>query len=191
MKKIGVTGGIASGKSLVCRILEEMGYPVFYSDQMAKELMRTDYNVRRQIIELFGVEAYCGDQLNTKHLASLAFKDPVLLEKMNQIIHPAVRRSFDVWCEKQNKAIVFNEAAILFETGAYLKFDATLLVTAPVEMRIKRSMTRDKSSRDEVMQRMNKQWSDERKIPLATFVLINDDETPVVKQLEDFLLTLN
>lgn len=168
-----------------------MGYPVFYSDQMAKELMRTDHVVRHQINELFGEEAYYGDRVNTKHISTLAFKDSVLLGKMNQIIHPAVRRSFDDWCEKQKKKIVFNEAAILFETGAYLKFDASLLVTAPIEVRISRAMSRDSSSREEVTQRMSKQWPDEEKIPLATYVLNNDYTTPVVKQLEDFLLTLD
>jgi dephospho-CoA kinase len=191
MKKIGVTGGIASGKSLICRILEEIGHPVFYSDRVAKDIIRTDNVIKRQIIELFGEASYFGDQLIASHIASLAFTDPLLLDKMNQIIHPAVRRVFDVWCEKQNKHIVFNEAAILFETGAYRKFDATLLVTAPMEIRIKRAMFRDNSCREEVTQRISKQWPDEKKIPLASYVLNNDDATPIIKQLEDFLIMMS
>jgi dephospho-CoA kinase len=191
MKKIGITGGIASGKSLICKILEEIGYPVFYSDRMAKNLIQSDQFLKEQLLLILGEEAYSDDRLNAAFIASRAFKDPTILEKMNQIIHPAVRRAFDIWCEKQNKVIVFNEAAILFETGAYLKLDATLLVTAPMETRIRRAMLRDKSNREEVVQRISRQWSDEQKIPLATFVLNNDEETPILKQVEDFLMCLN
>lgn len=191
MKKIGVTGGIAAGKSLVSRILEEMGYPVFYSDRMAKELIRTSPYLKQQITILFGAEAYLADKLNANFIASSVFGEPELLEKLNAIVHPAVRKAFSEWCERQNSPLVFNEAAILFETGTYNQYDAILLVTAPLETRMKRAMLRDGSSKEEVLQRMDRQWSDEEKIPLASFVLLNDDQTPVLRQIETFLITLN
>ena len=191
MKKIGVTGGIAAGKSLVSRILEEMGYPVFYSDRMAKELIRTSPNLKQQITTLFGAEAYLADKLNANFIASSVFGEPELLEKLNAIVHPAVRKAFSEWCERQNSPLVFNEAAILFETGTYNQYDAILLVTAPLETRMQRAMLRDGSSKEEVLQRMDRQWSDEEKIPLASFVLLNDDQTPVLRQIETFLITLN
>jgi dephospho-CoA kinase len=187
MKKIGITGGIASGKSLVSRVLEEMGYPIFYSDRKGKELLRTSTDLKQQITTLLGTEAYKDGVLNTSYIASLVFRQPELLEKMNAIVHPAVRKSFSEWCDHQNSTIVFNEAAIIFETGMYLNYDATILVTAPLETRISRAMLRDRSSREEVIQRMDRQWPDEKKIPFASFVIVNDDQTPVVRQIEQFL----
>jgi dephospho-CoA kinase len=191
MKKIGITGGIASGKSLVSRVLEEMGYPIFYSDRKGKELLRTSTDLKQQITTLLGTEAYKDGVLNTSYIASLVFRQPELLEKMNAIVHPAVRKSFSEWCEHQNSTIVFNEAAIIFETGMYLNYDATILVTAPLETRISRAMLRDRSSREEVIQRMDRQWPDEKKIPFASFVIVNDDQTPVVRQIEQFLETIS
>jgi dephospho-CoA kinase len=191
MKKIGVTGGIASGKSLVSRVLKELGYPVFYSDQRAKELLRTSKELKQQLTDLFGPEAYKDGYLNTAYIASLVFRQPELLEKMNAIVHPAVRQAFSEWCDEQASTIVFNEAAILFETGAYANYDATILVTAPLETRINRAMLRDHSSREEVIQRMDRQWSDEKKMPLASFMIVNDDRTPVVRQIEQVLATLS
>ena len=191
MKKIGITGGIAAGKSLVSDILEEMGYPVFYSDRVAKELIRISPSLKQQIMNLLGNQAYLNDKPNTTFIAATVFGQPELLEKLNAIIHPAVRHAFTEWCKRQISPIVFNEAAILFETGMYHQYDAVLLVTAPLETRINRAMLRDGSTKEEVLKRMDRQWPDEDKVSLASYVIINDDQTPVLRQIENFLLTLN
>jgi dephospho-CoA kinase len=191
MIKIGITGGIASGKSLVARVLEEMGHPVFYSDRRSKELLRTSSELKQQLTTLLGSEAYSNGDLNTSFVSSLVFRQPELLEKLNAIVHPAVRQAFTEWCENQKSSIIFNEAAILFETGMYVHYNATILVTAPLETRISRAVLRDHSTREEVLKRMDRQWPDEKKIHLATFVIVNDDQTPVVRQIEQFLETVS
>lgn len=191
MKKVGITGGIASGKSVVSRILEVSGYPVFYSDSAAKQVVNESAELKLSISELLGKEAYAGDKLDAAYVASIVFHNPALLESLNKIIHPVVRQKFQEWTEDQDSDLVFNEAAILFETGGYLNFDATILVTAPLELRIERAAKRDRSEREEVIKRINRQWTDEQKIPLATYVINNDDRTPVIDQIESILYSLS
>jgi len=189
-KKIGITGGIASGKSVVARILSSIGYPVFYSDTVAKELVNTDPVLKSQLSKLLGADAYSENKLNRKFVADKVFADQNLLTELNALIHPAVRKKFDGWCSEQESDIVFNEAAILFETDSYKRMDATILVVAPEETRISRAIQRDEASREDVLNRMNKQWSDEKKISLADFVLVNDEKHPVIKQLEKIIAEL-
>ncbi len=189
-KKIGITGGIASGKSVVARILSSIGYPVFYSDTVAKELVNTDPFLKSQLIKLLGADAYSENKLNRKFVADKVFSDQNLLTELNALIHPAVRKKFDQWYSEQESDIVFNEAAILFETDSYKRMDATILVVAPEETRISRAIQRDEASREDVLNRMNKQWSDEKKISLADFVLVNDEKHPVIKQLEKIIAEL-
>lgn len=189
-KKIGITGGIASGKSVVARILSSIGYPVFYSDTVAKELVNTDPFLKSQLIKLLGADAYSENKLNRKFVADKVFSDQNLLTELNALIHPAVRKKFDQWYSEQESDIVFNEAAILFETDSYKRMDATILVVAPEETRISRAIQRDDASREDVLNRMNKQWSDEKKISLADFVLVNDEKHPVIKQLEKIIAEL-
>lgn len=190
MIKIGVTGGIGAGKSMVCSVLEQMGYPVFYSDIEAKKIVSSNTEVKHQLIELFGRKIFTHDQLNRVYLAKLLFSDTTLVEKMNAIVHPKVRETFQEWTLNQNSTIVFNEAAILFETGAFKNFDATLLVTAPLDIRLKRVSSRDNVSEEEIMKRINNQWSDEQKKNLATFILVNDDSQSVLNQLDIILLEI-
>lgn len=181
---IGLTGGIGSGKSTVAKVLESMGYPVFYSDTAAKDLMNSDRRLQLDIIDYFGESAYLSGVLNRAFLAEKIFSNPKDKEVLNQLIHPRVRQWFIEFAEGSNSRLVFNEAAILFETGAYLNFDKTLLVTAPVETRIDRVMKRDNCSCEDVQNRMNNQWSDDGKIPLADFVIKNGDEDAVLEQIE-------
>jgi dephospho-CoA kinase len=184
MKRIGLTGGIGSGKSFIAQIIEHMGYPVYYSDARAKELTKSNPTIKMGLISLFGEEVYEGNKLNAKLIASKIFHNDELRTKVNELIHPIVRADFENWALNQNSALVFNEAAILFETGSYRNFDATVLVCAPTELKIERVMKRENCSREAVLERMNKQWPDEEKLKLADYSILNDDETPVLNQLE-------
>ena len=180
---IGITGGIGSGKSYICQILETMGYPVFYSDQEAKNILITSPEVIAQITELFGKEAYQNKTLNKTFIASLIFENAELREKMNAIVHPAVRKAFAKFKLESKSPLVFNEAAILFETGTYKNFDFTVIVTANKELRIERIQKRDEISRDEILKRMESQWPDEQKIKLADFVIYNENSELLLPQL--------
>ena len=190
MKRIGLTGGIGSGKSFIAEILEHMGYPVYYSDARSKELTKSNPTIHEGLILLFGPNAFSGNQLNTKLISELIFKDDSLRLKINQLIHPIVRADFENWACRQQTNLVFNEAAILFETGAYKNLDATILVCAPKELKIQRVINRENCSREEVLIRMNKQWSDEEKMKLTSFQIINDGEIPVLVQIENVLTQL-
>jgi dephospho-CoA kinase len=190
LKKIGITGGIGSGKSVVGQILEAMHFPVYYSDQQSKILVETDPVIREELIKLLGTDVYLDGKLNRPFLTQQLFSNDELRLKINQIIHPKVRSAFSKWSEKQTSSIVFNEAAILFETGAYQKMDYTILVTAPIDLRIARVMKRDQILLSNVQERMSKQWSDEEKIPLADFVIVNDEVIPLLKQVEAVLNAL-
>jgi dephospho-CoA kinase len=190
--KVGVTGGIGSGKTTVCKLIEKMGFPVFYADVEAKNLMRFNKNIVNGVIRLFGEAAYQGNELNRAHLAQIVFNNPSLLNELNKIIHPEVRLAFDNFALKnEHRKLVFNEAAILFETGAYKNFDATILVTASSENRILRVGDRDQMPREKILERMDNQWSDEKKIPLASYVILNDHEAlqPQIETILNDLLT--
>ena len=184
MKKIGITGGIGSGKSVVGQILEAMHFPVYYSDQQSKVLVETDIEIREELIKLLGTEVYLDGKLNRPFLTQQLFSNDELRLKINQIIHPKVREAFTNWVSKQSSNLVFNEAAILFETGAYKSMDFNILVTAPLELKISRVMKRDNVQKNEVEERISKQWSDAEKIPLADYVIVNDEVKPLLQQIE-------
>lgn len=190
MKRIGLTGGIGSGKTYIAGILEKMGYPVYYSDAQSKALTDTHPLIREKLIARFGREIYTAQGLNRKVLAELIFASEEHRLFVNELIHPLVRNNFEHWCSEQQSPIVFNEAAILFETGAYRQFDGTLLVVAPLELRIERVMQRDRCSKKEVEERMKSQWSDDQKIPLATAVITSNGKFPLVSQIERSVQTL-
>ena len=189
MKRIGITGGIGAGKSLVAEIIKAMGYPVYNSDERAKELTDSNPKIKEGLIHLFGEEIYQNDTLNKFALAQAIFSDESLREKVNALIHPIVREDFNLWALAQNNALVFNESAILFETGSFKNFDAIILVYAPKELRIKRIMKRDNCSENEVLKRMNTQFSDEEKYQLTEFRVLNDEQTPLLKQVEQIILS--
>ncbi len=191
MKRIGITGGIGAGKSLVAEIIKAMGYPVYNSDERAKELTESNPKIKEGLIHLFGIEIYQNDKLNKFALAQAIFSDDSLREKGNALIHPIVREDFNLWALAQNNALVFNESAILFETGSFKNFDAIILVYAPAELRIKRIMKRDNCSENEVLKRMNSQFSDEEKYQLTEFRVLNDEKTPLLKQVEQIILSFS
>lgn len=187
MKKIGLTGGIGAGKSVVARIILAMGYPVYFSDERAKELTSQHPDIRRELTNLLGKEIYRDGKLDRGKMAALIFEDDTIREGVNKIIHPVVRKDFSDWAVKQGSDLVFNEAAILFETGAYKRFNANVLVTAPMELRLQRVMNRDNVTREEVLRRIDKQWHDDLKRPLADHVILNDERTPLIVQVEQML----
>lgn len=195
MIKVGITGGIGAGKSFVSNLLTQWEYPVFDSDSEAKKIMNNHPEVIQQIKNTFGEQAYINNQINRAYLALQIFNHPSSKSKLNSIVHPAVIKAFDKWClemdnpqsNKQEVKIVFNEAAIFFETGRYKDFDFTVLVTAPKEVRIQRILKRDKTTTDDIKSRMDNQWSDAKKIPLASFIVNNDGEADLIPQLESIL----
>ena len=191
MKRIGITVGIGAGKSLVAEIIKAMGYPVYNSDERAKELTETNPKIKEGLIHLFGGEIYQNDTLNKFALAQAIFSDDSLREKVNALIHPIVREDFNLWALAQNNSLVFNESAILFETGSFKNFDAIILVYAPKEIRIQRIMKRDNCSENEVLKRMNSQFSDEEKYQLTEFRVLNDEQTPLLVQVEKIILNVS
>ena len=187
MLKIGITGGIGSGKSTVSRIVESMGFDVFNSDLEAKKILHLNPVARQELVDLIGSEIYIGSELNKPLLAKLIFNDDELLTKVNGIVHTKVRQAFDDLCADNQKEIVFNEAAILIETGAYSQFDKLILVTAPKQLRMERVMRRDNTSKEDVNLRIAKQWSDDRKSEFADIIIINDEKSPLLIQVENFI----
>ena len=191
MIKIGITGGIGAGKSIVSRIIESMGFPVFYSDIESKKITNNHPKVKTGLISLFGEEVYQNEELNKPFLAQKIFSSDENRIAVNSLIHPLVRQAFeDFVMLNNNSPLVFNEAAILFETGSYKNFDVNVLVTADIEARIDRVMKRDNVSRDQVMARMNKQWPDEEKVELADYLIENNTDSPVLKQVESLVENL-
>lgn len=183
IKKVGITGGIGSGKSFICQVIEKMGFPVYYSDSESKKIIQTDPEIRLKLTALYGQEVFSNNSLNRTFLAEQIFKSDENRLKVNAIIHPKVRAHFKEWVDTQSSHIVFNEAAILFETGAYKNFDHVILVTAPEETRISRVMQRDNISIEEVELRISKQWSDEEKKGYTNLVIENDGR-PILSQIE-------
>jgi dephospho-CoA kinase len=187
MKKIGITGGIGSGKSFIATIIERMGYPVYYSDVRSKELTNAHPIIRKRLIDLVGENVYFGGELDKKVLATAIFSNDELRLKVNQLIHPIVRQDFEDWANSQKSDLIFNEAAILFETGAYRNFDATILVYAPEELRLKRVLKRDIITKEEVLARMNNQMNDDEKRKMTSLQILNDGERPILIQIETIL----
>lgn len=173
MYKIGITGGIGSGKSTVCSLFAERGIAVYDSDSRAKQLMSESAELRAQLIETFGVECFCDGTLNRSYLASQVFGSTEALAKLNAIVHPAVRTDFRTWAEQQRGAYVILESAILFEAGFDTEVDTTLAVMAPLEERVRRTMARDGIDRQSVMERIAHQMSDDELHSRAKRTLVN------------------
>jgi len=189
MKIIGLTGGIGSGKSTLLAWFRSNGIPCFESDIVGKQLLNGQ--LKQDVIDYFGPELYPNDVLDTKRMAQLVFQDKEALEKLNNLVHPAVGKAFKDFVEKnKNAQIVVKEAAILFETGAYKSCDFVILVCAPLEKRISRVIQRDGVKRAEVLARMSKQWDDNKKSALADFVIENDSLELAIEQLEAILKKL-
>jgi dephospho-CoA kinase len=184
MIKVGITGGIGSGKSTVCRVFSVMGIPVFDADSVAKQSMNTNPEIRDQLIHIFGTAVYLPDQtIDRKFLAEIVFNNSSLLAQLNAIVHPDVRKSFDEWCQNQQSPYVLHEAAILFESGFYKLMDKTIAVVANEDERIQRVIKRDKITPELVKQRIHNQLSDAERIKLADFVISNNENELITPQI--------
>jgi len=184
--KIGITGGIGSGKTTVCRIFENLGIPVFYADTVAKEIMVSDPVLISGVKEAFGPESYdAAGKLNNKHIAGIVFNHAEELAKLNALVHPAVFRAFDSWLETvpSNVPYILKEAALLFESGSYKDCDQNVVVTAAVAARLKWVMERDGATEEQVIARMNKQLTDEEKVKMADFLIRNDESQSLILQV--------
>lgn len=195
MLKVGLTGGIGSGKTTVANVFNKLGIPVFYADLEARKLMEHSQDMIQAIKSYFGEEAYIGNELNRKYLSGIVFSDPTKLKKLNQITHPAVHQQFEKWsAEHKDATYLIQEAALIFESGAAKYFDHIILILAPLEIRIDRVVRRDGIKHDEVRSRIASQMSDEEKIPLSDFLIFNDEQSMVVNQVMAFhekMISLN
>lgn len=184
---IGITGNIGSGKTTVCGIFETLQVPIYYADTEAKKLMTEDANVREQIKLLFGLKAYNEEgALNRKFIGDIVFNNPKMLSRLNYIVHPAVKRHSAEWAKKQKKApYTIKEAALLIESGNHEALDKVIVVSAPLDMRVKRVMQRDDVTEAEVLLRENKQMPEADKLSIADFKVVNDGKHSLVQQVHD------
>lgn len=188
MKTMGITGGIGSGKSTVCKIFQSLGYRIYDADAQAKLLLTENQHVKAQIIASFGEDSYFPDgRYNRAYIGGIVFKDKERLSQLNAIVHPATKADFENWIKlnqvNYSKKYVIKEAAILFESGAYQQTDIILSVYAPKQIRIERVMARDKIEKSLVLERINNQWADSKKIHLASFSIFNDGIHPLIPQI--------
>lgn len=181
---IGITGGIGAGKSTVARVFQLLGIPVYDADSRAKWLMNHQTDLRKQIITIFGSEAYQNDVLNRELLARVAFQRPDLLQQLNALVHPAVQQDYGRWNREQTSSYTLKEAALLFETGSWKWLDGVILVTAPEAVRTQRVLRRDAHrTATDVANIIDKQWPDAEKEALAKWIIRNDETELVIPQV--------
>jgi len=184
MIKVGITGGIGSGKSTACKVFKTLGIPVFEADNIARQLINSNTEIRNQLIQVFGKAVYLQDQtINRKYLSGIVFNDSSLLARLNGIVHPVVRNEFEEWCHKQDSAYILHEAAILFESGFYKIMDKSITVVTKEEERIQRVMKRDGITIELVKQRIKNQWTDEQRMGLADYIINNNDDELIIPQI--------
>ena len=179
MLKIGLTGGIGSGKTMVSKIFAEKGYKIFNSDEIAKMIIKNDYSVKNSIINFFGTNSYIGDDLNSRYISEIIYSDKVKLNYLNTLVHPMVFHQFEKFLKSNLNSKILVESAILFESNFYKMLDDNILLISPKADRISRIIKRDNINRSEIEKIMSVQWSDKKKISLATYVIenINFSET--------------
>ena len=185
MLRVGITGGMGSGKTTACKFFQELGIPVYYADARAKWLMTQDEALVASIKEMFGSEAYFENgQLNRPYIAGIVFKDPERLGQLNALVHPAVARDGERWHQAQQEVpFTLKEAALIFESGSYRQLDYVITVHAPLPLRIKRIMKRDGSTKEAVLDRISKQMQEEKKLHLADYLILNDHLASMRRQV--------
>jgi len=185
--QVGVTGGIGVGKTTVGQIFETLGAPIYKSDDRAKILMNSNDQLKSQIIEAFGYDAYNRDkQLNRSYLATVVFNNPKKLQVLNSLVHPAVLEDYRNWFSEQNNVpYTIKEAAIMFETDSHKSMDCIIVVTCPINLRIDRIVKRDHMKRDEVLKRIENQMSDKQRLEKAQYRVKNDGKQSIIKQTID------
>ncbi len=193
MLKIGITGGIGSGKTTVAKVFEVLGIPVYYADDAAKRMMNEDEELKENIRQQFGNDIYKDGRLDRKKMADIVFNASEKLNQLNALLHPATIKDAERWMQKQTAPYSIKEAALIFESGAQENLDYVIGVTAPASLRIQRTMQRDNVTREAVMARMDKQLDETIKMKLCDFVLVNDEQEmllPQVLELHNKLLSL-
>ncbi|MFR9504171.1 MAG: dephospho-CoA kinase [Rikenellaceae bacterium] len=181
MLKVGITGGIGSGKSTLCQMFRELGAPVYDSDAKAKFIMANNESLKNEIIEAFGEDSFIGEELNRQYLANIVFTNSENLAILNSLVHPKVKLDFEEWCKKQDAPYVIMECAILFEAQFNLSVDRTICVLSPKPLRIGRVISRDGSTKESVEERISNQLSDEEIHALSDLSVVNFD----LEDLED------
>jgi dephospho-CoA kinase len=190
MIKIGITGGIGSGKSVVSSLFNIYDIPVYLADIEGKRLSDESSDIRKKLVDLFGEEIYIDNKLDRPKLASFIFSNEKLMEKVNKIIHSVINKDFKYWVRHQDARLCALESAILFESGFEKEMNVVLMVYAPVELRLTRVMQRDNFTEAEVMKRMNRQMSDVLKREKSDYVIVNNDIQPLIPQIEAFIKTI-
>jgi len=183
MIKIGLTGGIGSGKSTVASIFKHLGVAIYFSDTRAKFLMASDPKVIAQIEDSFGSESYVNGQLNKTYISKKVFSDSRALKTLNSIVHPAVKNDFNLWCTTQKGIYIIKEAAILFESKSNIGLDKVILVSSPKELKLSRVLKRDQTDEKSVLERMDAQWKDSEKRLLADYEIRNDEKKSLIEQV--------
>lgn len=184
MISVAVTGGIGSGKSVVCKVFQHLGIPIFNADFQAKQLMQNDPVIKNMLLEYFGTDIYRSNgELDRKKLAKIIFNDQFALQKVNQLVHPAVYNAFQQWASQQVSRYVIQEAAVIFENNHQQRFDKIITVTAPNDLKINRTMQRDNIPREAVLQRIQNQLPDAYKVEHSNFTVINDDVHLIIPQI--------
>ena len=176
MKKIGITGGIGSGKTYVASVFQSLGIPIFNADIQAKKIMTSSRKLIKLLKEEFGNDIYKDSDLNKEKLASIVFSNSDKLQKLNSLVHPIVKEEFNNWCKKQTSPYIIKEAAILFESNSHIGLDAVICVSAPLELRMKRLLNRDNYSEKEIKKRIENQISQEEKEKLSDYIIVNDEK---------------
>lgn len=189
---IGITGGIGSGKTTLSKKLRAEGYSVYDSDSEARRLQNEHPVIRKELIQLFGEDIYNNQILNRSALAKIVFGKPELLSKLNSVVHPFVKEDFELWIKKhETEKLLFQESAILFESGFNSFVDKVILMVASEDVRIARVMKRDGTTHEQVKLRMKNQMTDDEKIPKADFVIYTDDNMPLEDKMRRILVQLN
>ncbi len=184
MLKVGITGGIGSGKSTICQVFHTLGIPVFYADAAAKYLMEHDEMLVKKIKSIFGDDIYLEGKLDRVKLSNIVFKQPELLAQLNAVVHPATIAYGSEWMNQQNSPYIIKEAAIFFESGTYTEMDVMVGVYAPESLRIQRAMQRDGVTRAKVQQRINQQMNEDEKMKRCDHVITNDNHKAIIPQVE-------
>lgn len=186
MKKIGITGGIGSGKTYVASVFQSLGIPIFNADIQAKKIMTSSRKLIKLLKEEFGNDIYKDSDLNKEKLASIIFSNSDKLQKLNSLVHPTVKEEFDHWCKKQTSPYVIKEAAILFESNSHIGLDAVICVSAPLDLRMKRLLNRDDYSEKEIKKRIENQISQEEKEKLSDYIIVNDEKDLLLPKIIKF-----
>ncbi len=187
MIRIGITGGIGSGKSYVCQLLKQRGIPIYHCDDEAKRLMVESSTIRQELNQLIGKDAYRDGQLNKPLIAQYLFADTTHAAQINNIVHPVVKQDFIEWVARQKASTIVQECALLFETEFTDTVDCSILIYAPLDVRLRRVMQRDHATRQQVLARMAQQMDEEEKRKLADFIILNDGTTNLNEQIEELL----